>query len=113
MTNEIPKEMVGAALTNALLSLYDICNIKEEDKLKFDRIQHLLKWYVVCLEKGLPFSFELVARMGWTSRHSIPLFREQFSSEECRKELYRWAKNDSKMRNLLKELDLKVFSVET
>lgn len=41
MNTEIPKEMVGFALHNTHISLYEIANIKPENEIEFDKLQHL------------------------------------------------------------------------
>lgn len=103
---KVPVNLLRLALCESLISLYDIVDVKDEDAKTFQRLQCLINWYLDCLEKNLPFSFELVATQGWASRYSIALFRDEFSSQECRKALQIWVIGDKKMKELIDKLDL-------
>lgn len=107
---KVPVNLLRLALCESLISLYEIVDVKDEDVKTFQRLQCLMNWYLDCLERNLPFSFELVATKGWASRYAIELFRDEFSSQECRKALQIWAIGDKKMQVLLERLDLGIKS---
>lgn len=100
----LPNELLTFGINSLLQCVDDIVDVPTEKRILYDRVSQLIRWYLDCIENKCDFSYQEVARRGWASRHSIKLFKDEFSCKDCQYWLKKWSEKDKRLKELLVEL---------